>query len=96
MNGYIVELLDFWHVFDHFGIVLNLILSFGALTPNSSASRHWVVLQVDVSQFVTPFQVVQLIKVFDIVSLKIQYLEVLYETNIKQLVYLVVPYVELF
>ena len=47
------------------------------------------------SQFVTPFQVVKLIKVFDIVPLEIQDLKVLYETNIKQLIDLVVTYVEL-
>ena len=40
-----------------------------------------------------PLKIVKLIQIFDIIALKIQHLKVLYETNVEQLVYLIVSYV---
>ena len=48
------------------------------------------------SKFSAAFEIVELVKVFDIGAFKVKHLQMLYKANVKQLIDLVVPDVELF
>ena len=53
-------------------------------------------LHIEMRQIITPFQIVQLIKVFHVVPFEVQHLQVLNKTNVKQLIYFIITYVQFF
>ena len=60
------------------------------LTANCLSRRDRVVFEVQMGKFAAPLEIVELIKILHIVTLEVKHLQMLQESNIEQLVNLVV------